>query len=381
MTANNPMEMRLHLTPEQERRRAFLISLKRFANIHMQDQVRRVSADQIEPQLERGLDRPLSPTSREDRGRVRDALTPHPLYRAWEALTYSSQDMMWELAGDIVDSDMPRLRAAAIEHTRPQATGSLRLDPELALPRYIANHEIHRQPGGFTLDRGDGDLTAGAFYLGAGLVYGPGKHPGNKVGYGAGHFILNELEQRYPDFQPQAVLDVGCAVAANTLTYGQRFPDAELYGIDCAPAFLRFAHALAESEGVTLHLRQMNAEQMSFPDRRFDLVVSHIVGHETSPRALPRVLAECWRVLRPGGVAIHMDVPTQIARLPLADQVMNDWQVRHNGEHFWTGWAEADVRTIMLELGYPEENLFAEHVQRSPSGPVWFVHGVRKPND
>ena len=161
----------------------------------------------------------------------------------------------------------------------------------------------------------------------------------------------------------------------------QTYPEATIYGIDCAPAFLRFAHALAESEGLAIHFRQMNAEEMSFEDSSFDLVVSHIVGHETSPRALPRLIGECWRLLRPGGVALHMDVPTQVSRLPLADQVMNDWQVRHNGEHFWTGWAEADVCSIMLDKGYPQECIFAEHVQRSDSGPVWFVHGAQKPGD
>jgi hypothetical protein len=75
-----------------------------------------------------------------------------------------------------------------------------------------------------------------------------------------------------------------------------------------------------------------------------------------------------------------MDVPTQVDFVTLADQVMNDWQVRHNGEHFWTGWAEADVRALMLEAGYPESVIIAEHARREgQAGPAWFLHGARKP--
>ena len=379
MTTSSANEMRLQPDWEEEHRRQFLVALKRFANLDLQTAVRGLVAEKIRPRLEERLGRPLANT-REDRARVRDQLLDEPLFQSWEAFTWISQGMMWTLIGDVLEHDLPRLeRIAASQTANPNPLGSLELDPELEVPRYIAMHEIHRQPGGFALDNGPGDITAGAIYSGGSLIYGPGKHPANDVGYGAGGFLLGQIDTRFPDLEPTRILDVGCATGANTLAYAEHYPDAQVWGIDCAPAFLRFAHALAESRGLAVHYRQMNAEQLAFEDESFDLVVSHIVGHETSPKALPRVIAECWRVLKPGGAVLHMDVPTQVGFVGLADQVMNDWQVRFNGEHFWTGWAEADVRTLMRDADYPEQAIIAEHVRRSATGPAWFVHGARKP--
>lgn len=365
---------------EEEARRRFLITVKRFANLDLQKAVRGLVAKEIRPRLEKELGRPLENT-RDDRGLVARALEEAPLYQAWEAMTYISQGMMWSLIEDVLEYELPRLeRVAAAQNAKSDPLGSVELDPELTVPRYIAKHEIHRQPGGFALDKGPDDITAGAIYAGGGLIYGPGKHPTNQVGYGAGGFVIAQIEQRFPDFNPGTILDVGCATGVNTVTYAQRYPEAKVYGIDCAPGFIRYAHALAENQEVAVHFKQMNAEALNFPDASFDLVVSHIVGHETSPQALPRMIAECWRVLRPGGLVLHMDVPTQVDFVGLADQVMNDWQVRHNGEHFWTGWAEADVRALMLEAGYPDSAIIAEHTRREgQAGPAWFLHGARKP--
>ena len=375
--ANN--QMRPIPNWEEEHRRQFLIAVKRFANLDLQSAVRGLVARDIGPRLEKRLGRPLQ-NNPDDRHLVAAELADEPLFKAWEAMTYISQGMMWSLIDDVLEYDLPRLKQlAAAEGAKPVPLGTVELDPELVVPRYIANHEIHRQPGGFALDKGDNDITAGAIYAGGSLIYGPGKHRGNQVGYGAGGFVINQLEQRFPDFRPTRILDVGCATGANTLTYARHYPEAEVFGIDCAPGFIRYAHALAENQGTAVHYRQMDAEYLKFEDACFDLVVSHIVGHETTPKALPRVIAECWRVVKPGGVIFHMDVPTQVGFVTLADQVMNDWQVRHNGEHFWTGWAEADLHAIMLAEGYPESAIFAEHAQRAEAGPAWFVHGARKP--
>ena len=370
-------EMQLNLNSEQERRRQYLVSLKRFANLALQDKVRKLSHAKHETALEAELKRPLEQTDRDDRHRLAKRLTREPLFKAWETMTYVSQTMMWDLVSDIVEADLPRLNESAERLTRTHpAGGSLQLDPDIELPPTIANHEIHRQPGGFTYEHGEDDITAGAFYAGASLVYGPGKRVNAPVGYGAGQFVASEVKRRFPNFEPRTILEIGCGAGRNTMAYPVAFPDAEITSIDCAAGLLRFAHAHAEAEGVPIHFRQMNAEQMDFEDESFDLVVSTIVGHETSWEGLPKIVAECWRVLKPGGVILHQDVPTQVNRLGLADQVMNEWQIAHNGEPFWMGWAEADLISIMKAAGYPEERCFAEH---AGSGPVWFVHGASKP--
>ena len=71
---------------------------------------------------------------------------------------------------------------------------------------------------------------------------------------------------------------------------------------------------------------------------------------------------------------LHVDVPTQVSRLPLEDQVMNDWQVRWNGEPFWTAFAERDMRAEIVAAGFDPALAFATHESRP--GGVWYVFGA-----
>ena len=373
------LDMTLHLSHDDEARRGFIVAYKQFVNMNMEKGIRDLFQGSVAPRLEKELGRKLDDLNIEDRMRVKRDLEPYPMFRLWESMNYGSQDMMWNCIGGILDHDLPRLRKAAAHLAERTSTrGTLKLDPDLEIPDYVAETEIHRQPGGFAYDEGDDDITAAAYMSGAALMYGQGKGHAKK-GYGTGDFLVDQIKSRFPDFRPRKILDVGCGTGTPTFAHARAFPEAEVTGIDCAPAFLRFAHVRAEVLGLPITFIQMNAEQMSFEDESFDLIVSHITGHETSWEGLPRMIAECWRLVKPGGVILHLDVPTQTGYLKLADQVLNDWQVLHNGEHFWMGFADSDVRQIMLGKGYPPDAVIADHAPRSTGPGHWFVHGARKP--
>jgi len=72
---------------------------------------------------------------------------------------------------------------------------------------------------------------------------------------------------------------------------------------------VRYAHARAESLGKTVHFSQQNAEKTDYPDESFDLITSMILFHETSQKAIPNIINECYRLLKPGGYMVHGDVP------------------------------------------------------------------------
>src|SRR3546814_8487017 len=88
------------------------------------------------------------------------------------------------------------------------------------------------------------------------------------------------------------------------------------------------------SLGKAVHFRQANAEHAPYGDGSFDLVVSHILLHELSCGALDRVLAECHRLLRPGGIMLHVEVP--IRRKDPLDQFLWNWDTTNNNEPFWS---------------------------------------------
>lgn len=372
--------MAINLDHDDRARAAFIIALKKKTNFGLAKVLEQRFDATIAPILARELGRPLDDTNRDDRKLAKAALEQEPMYQAWARLTYLAQDMMWDCVDTALVHELPRLQASAnFYFDRAEKRGSLALDPALSLPANIAKTEIHRQPGGFCFETHDRDITAGARYNGGGMMYSAGKGRTAMAGRSGGDFVAETLRAKWPDFAPRRILEIGCGTGRNTPSYKRLYPDAEVVAIDCAAGLLRWAFATAESQDVAVHFKQMDLTRLAFPDASFDLVVSHIVGHETTQRGLPLMLSESWRVLAPGGVMFHLDVPTQPGYLKLFDQVLNDWQVRYNGEPFWMGWADADVKGMMRAIGVPEDTMIAAHIRPPEGGNAWFCHGGRKP--
>ena len=376
------LDMNLQLSHDDGARRRFMIGLKKRINLAMGAEIRAQSEQEIEPALAKALGHPLSVTSKADRKALIDALEAKHLYKAWACMTYISQGMMWDIVDGVLDHDLDRMQKAFDYYsTNPNRLGSLKLNPALQIPKNILNTEIHRQPGGFCYEAHANDITAGARYNGGGLMYSAGKGRTAVAGKSGGDWVAEQVHAKYPDFKHLRILEIGCGSGRNTPSYLSAYQGAEVHAIDCAPGLLRFAHAYAECQGVPIHFAQMDATALDFPDESFDLVVSHILGHETTQRGLPKWVSEAWRVLKPGGVMFHLDVTTQPGFLKLAELVMNDWQVRFNGEPFWMGWADADLKSIMAGIGIPADAMFAEHLGSGGPAGKWFCHGARKPKD
>jgi SAM-dependent methyltransferase len=358
-------------TTTEKLRQDFVLGLKLLANGAMQRRVRGAFVARIEPQARQRLGR--APARRAE---IAAALARTPDFREWAALTHGSQSMMWRA----VEATVSRSMSAAAERfaellSRRNKAGSLELQPNFTVPEPISAVEIHRQPGGYVAERVPNDLGAGLRYQGSGLIYSPGK--GNATGADArGAYIAGLIRERFPGFAPRRVLDLGCGIGLASQGLQRAFLPDEMVAIDVAAPLLRLAHLLAEEQAAPLHFKQRDATSTGFAAGSFDLIVSNIMFHETSARQVPLILRECRRLLAPSGVVFHLDVPTQVERLSLPDQVMNDWQVRWNGEPFWTGFAETDMRQALVAAGFDPAAVFAEHVSR-PGGGFWYTFGAR----
>jgi SAM-dependent methyltransferase len=354
----------------EKQRQDFVLGIKLLANQKLQANVRSAFdtrvASSIEPSAAKSTAREL----------VRRPLARTSEFRLWASVTHASQSMMWRaVEATVTRSTSPasaRLQELLGQTSR---TGTLELQPGMAVPAPISRIEIHRQPGGYVAETHAFDLAAGLRYFGSGQIYSPGK--GNTVGADSrGAYIAELIRARYPGFAPRRLLDMGCGIGLATQGLARAFPRAECTAIDVAAPLLRFAHLTAAEQGVHVHFKQRDAANTGFAAGSFDLIVSNIMFHETSAEHLPAIVRECHRLLAPGGAMFHLDVPTQTARLAPADQVMNDWQVVWNGEPFWTGFSDTDMRAELLAAGFPDGSVFAEHVAR-PGGGYWYVFGAR----
>jgi SAM-dependent methyltransferase len=290
------------------------------------------------------------------REKLKAALEEQNFYRGWSSMLRASQDLMWRLVGNAVDADHDRL-VGRVQNLTP--SGSVTVNPDLPVPPYMEKADVHRMPGGYMKDASAADLRAGALYDLGGAVYqfGVGNIAGGLLNDSRGRTLVAHLATRFPDFAPKTILDMGCGVGHNTVPLAKAFPDAEVYGIDLGAAQLRYAHLRAEGLGAKVHFVQDNAEQTEFPDEKFDLVVSQIILHETSPEATAAIIRESRRLLRPGGIVVHLEVPL---RAENGDDFYNTimlWEEFYNAEPNISGVMDMDLCAIATDAGFADVKL------------------------
>lgn len=301
-------------------------------------------------------------------------------FQLWGSSVYTSQDLLWDTVGETIDRVAARFEYAWDQlPEEDQRLGSLTLDPALQLPEPIASTHIHRQPGGYFRAEDEHDLTAPLFYFSSIELYRTAK--GLSSGAGAGepgmmNFMLGVLKREFPDCQPRRILELGCGPGTETIALADAFPDAEIHALDLSAPFVRFGHLWAEDKGKAIHFHQADAADTSFDDASFDLIVSHILFHETSAGHLPKILREAHRLLADGGILLNADVPYQPHRLSMTKRVTNRWQVQYNGEPFWTGFGEMDMETELAQAGFAQDKLFL-HYEPLGMGDYYFF-GARK---
>jgi ubiquinone/menaquinone biosynthesis C-methylase UbiE len=311
------------------------------------------------PQLRRDLGREPA-----DRHEIRRVMDRDPYYRFWSALQRRSQEQMWEAVIDPVEREAQRLRDEFRQRSRRRrAGGSLRLNPALAVPRYHAAVDIHLQPGGYHGEFGADDTSGGAIYDRGLQIYSAGSTgPRNEA---MGELLVAYLREQAPGFKPRRILDLGCAIGNSTLPWARAFPRARVEAIDIGAPQLRHGHARAEALGVAVHFSQQNAEATDFPDGSFDLIVSHIVLHETSRSALRNVLRECHRLLRPGGWMLHLEIPR--GSTPLEQFLMN-WESHNNNETFAELITDIDLAEVAIAAGFDAARTrCADHARQRPA--------------
>ncbi|OYU15163.1 MAG: methyltransferase type 12 [Alphaproteobacteria bacterium PA4] len=273
---------------------------------------------------------------------VRAAMGADSWYKFYVSARRTSQELIWS-------SVIPAVEAAAPAAAPASAGGTLTLAEDFVPPRYIAAIDIHCMPGGYCADRGPGDTAAGAVYDRGVYLYMSGlMGPMNDA---VGQLAARWLKSRLPDFAPATILDLGCGVGHSTLAYAPAYPGAVLHGLDCGAALLRYGHARAESLGVPVHFQQGDAEHTPYADASFDLVTSHIVLHETSTRALPAILKECHRLLKPGGVMLHIDQPRFDDSDPYATFLQEN-ETYYNNEPFWRQYRRIDLAAVAEAAGF-----------------------------
>nr|WP_246543836.1 class I SAM-dependent methyltransferase [Novosphingobium profundi] len=229
-------------------------------------------------------------------------------------------------------------------------TGSLTLDEGLEIPRYYARVEWHLEPGGW-----DGYDLYGALF-----AFGVGPYVFSKGGYaavGIGDDIVNQRVKTIAQFPKDSyarIYEPGCGGVSTLKAVHGRFPEAELTGADLSPLLLENGARMARRFGFPVHLKQADCAKASGEaDASYDGVITYALHHELPPKANRALLAEMFRILKPGADIVLAD-PPPFRAVSMFHAVILDWDTHHREEPFFSAVLHESLEAMLAEAGFTQ---------------------------
>jgi SAM-dependent methyltransferase len=238
-----------------------------------------------------------------------------------------------EVSGAIVPS-LERLR---------HGPTTLEQDPSFVPPAYWSEIWFHRTKGGWDASPFNG-------FVHGELVH---KRYVSKVFPGDIYAMRRRVLELLPRSDYARILELGTSSGHYTVALSERFPDAEIAGVDLSLRMLEQAQRVGNEMGKRWKLYVRAGEDTGFEPDSFDLVTSYAIHHELPPKIIRQWFDEAMRVLEPGGDLLMVDVP-RYADLDRMAAWRFDWAAKWGGEPFWRPSAMLDLGALARDAGFAD---------------------------
>lgn len=149
-----------------------------------------------------------------------------------------------------------------------------------------------------------------------------------------------------------SVLDAGCGTGDLTLKAKEREGEkGEVFGVDAAVQMIRAAKRKSAKLGVDINWSVEALEKMSFPDKRFNVVLASLVMHHLPGDLKEKALAEMYRVLKPGGRLFVLEIESSESSLTSR---FSNWIVHLHGGHTATKKSLQKLVPIVEGAGFTD---------------------------
>jgi ubiquinone/menaquinone biosynthesis C-methylase UbiE len=274
-----------------------------------------------------------------------------PVYQMWAALRRSTMEMRQQNGRAVVLRQADALANKVSNELK--ATDNLQLKENFQVPPYLTHVDNHLMPGSYHTAYFPGDVSNAANYD-SGLFVTSGGMLGSLTD-GGGRAIAAWVKEKYPDFRPKKILDIGCGLGHNTLPIAEAYPEAQVIGIDAGAPMLRYGAARAHALGIhnVTFIQADAADMKEFSNHSFDWVQTTMFLHETGGKAIHKIFAEINRVLKTGGLNLHIEQPQYTPEMSMYEQFMRDWDAYYNAEPYWGHMHDLEPIDLMEEAGVP----------------------------
>lgn len=116
------------------------------------------------------------------------------------------------------------------------------------------------------------------------------------------HPLVVEFAQLLKERGARTVLDLGCGTGRHLAYLAQE--GFNVYGADISETALEHARQWLNREDFTVELKQSDMTAIAYPDGFFDAVISIFVIYHSTVENMGKAIAEIYRVLKAGGLAL-----------------------------------------------------------------------------
>eukprot|EP00249_Psilotum_nudum_P009922 c22233_g1_i4 orf=760-1422(+) len=188
--------------------------------------------------------------------------------------------------------------------------------------------------------------------------------------------IQDHHQQNSGDLGISDILDIGCSVGVSTRCLAEKFPSAEMTGLDLSPYFLAVAQykdklSVAKGNERQRPIRWLHAdgEETGLPSASFDIVSLAYVIHECPQYATRRLLKEAFRLLRPGGTVALTDNSPKSKVIQNLPPVL--FTLMKSTEPWMDEYYSLDLESAMVEVGFVNvKSILTDPRHRTTTGSV-----------
>jgi len=352
MTDNVTHDLKVDFTRDERARQNFMSGMRTYVLNSLSGNMRTVYNKKVEPNFKKKNKR--APKTAPE---IHKALKDETIFKFYSSLRCNTQEMVFRSVIPGVERQAEDLstQTKVLGQSTQKANGTLTLDPKLKIPRYTSELDVHLMPGNYHEEHMPDDVSQGAVYENGLSVFAMG-FLGPRMD-DITQSVSTYFAKRYPDFKPKKILDMGCTVGHSTLPWKDRYPEAEVHGIDVGAPSVRYAHGRAQSFGVSAHFAQKDAEHTNYPDASFDIIYSCMFLHEVPKKSIRAIFKEAYRMLKPGGVMIHYELPPN-KMLSAYDSFYLDWDSFYNKEPFYKAFRDSDPQEECVAAGFKKSKYF-----------------------